>query len=61
MRFCRNIPTSFLAEFFQNLNCFPFSLNILNHVHISKIEKIFGGTDPPLQKKAFFGGEGVWG
>ena len=33
--------------------------HILNHVRISKIEKIFDGTDPP-QKKAFFW-EGVYG
>ena len=30
--------------------------HILNHVRISKIEKIFDGTDPPPQKRPFFGG-----
>ena len=30
--------------------------HILNHVRISKIEKIFDGADPPKKKAAFFGG-----
>ena len=30
--------------------------HILNHVRISKIEKIFDGTDPPPKKGLFWGG-----
>ena len=32
MKFCQNIPTTFWASFFQNINCFNFSWHIISLV-----------------------------